>query len=277
MGLDNNSILSGHLGVTVHWSDSRQAVPVKRRIMTGLQPTWIDEVFTRRAAIGAPDIQYTDMMKKRIPVVTPSTEAAKKVNKNAYSNIVAPNDYAAKVWKALVDAGFPGSSINFVYAMCYMESGHWSNGPARKDNNPGNIMWYKGKTKGTYIPANGTYAIHFKNLNQFADELYKTLSKGANPLGATTLEEYVSRLAANHYFGDGDATAYLESMRTAMDDLDQANTKYMDQWRDKQIKQRGLDPGNSTGIIAWMKAHPIWTGVIAATGGILVIKTITRR
>lgn len=271
MGLSNDTILSGHLGLNLSWSGDhhhrhfRGSVPVPAD-----DRDWLTKYYGRAPAkVGKGfKIEYTDMMKKKIPVITQSTESPKKINKNAISNLVAPKDYAARLWKALTDYGFPGNSINFVYAMCYMESGHWSNGPARKDNNPGNIMWYPGKTKGTYIPDNKTYVIHFNNLDQFAAELYKTLSKGANPLGATTLEDYVRRLGANGYFGTADPTAYLQAMRGAMDDLDAENSKYADTWREKQVKQRGNDPGNDK------KKWPWWGYALAGLGGLIIIKKV---
>ena len=273
MGLNNSDTISGHVGIAAYWSGGHHHAP--RRMNTIPLPVpqlghWMDELFKRPQG-RAGKIEYTPMMSKKIDTITPGTEGAKKLNKSSYSNAIKPGDYAAKVWKALTNYGFPGNSIDFVYTMCYMESGHWTNGPALKDNNPANIMWYKGKVKGTFIQDNGTYAIHFKNLDEFAAELYKTLSKGSNPLGATTLEDYVHRLAINNYFGEESESSYLEKMKDAQGALDSDNSKYQDLYTKKEIEKAHPD-----GILAWMKAHPVITGIGLAAVGLVVIKSVLK-
>lgn len=271
MGLSNDTILAGHLSIGINWGGGGHP----RQVVDATRTSFLDD-FVKRPAI-AGKIEYTDMIHNKLDVITPGTEGAKKVNKSAYSNAVAPGDYAARVWKALTQYGFPGNSIDFVYAQCYMESGHWTSNAAKKDLNPGNIMNYPGSgyKNGTYIPSNKTYVIHFRTLDEFAAELYKTLNKGSYPLLATTLEDYVKRVIDNGYSSRDNYTSYLRKMQVAMDALDSDNQKYADKYQKQESKK---DKDRSRGsFIDWMKQHPIITGVTVTLGGLIVLKTLARR
>lgn len=191
-------------------------------------------------------------------------EAMLQQNDKPHGTATVLTGTAGEVWKALVNAGIPDPPLKFVFILCYMESGGFTNGPSRNDYNPGNIMWYPGMTKGTYVAANRTYAIHFRNFDEFARELKKTLSKGARPIGADTLTDFVHRLKLNNYMGNESEASYLAKMRGA-----QQRLRLQGQLQD-DANQTVTDSGrNKKKLSVW-----VWVGVAAA--GVLVIRGISK-
>lgn len=170
--------------------------------------------------------------------------------------------YGKKVWTALQLALFPAAAMNYVYVMLYMESGGWQNTPTRKDNNPGNIMYYKGGKKGVYVAANKTYAAHFTTLNQFAGKLYQVLNKGAYPLKAVSLEDFVHRLKLNNYFGKQSESSYLAAMLATAKKLGMVDS-YKQAMTKKMVAMN--DPKNPGKIVGW---------VLIGVSALVVIKVI---
>lgn len=179
-----------------------------------------------------------------------------------YNAIFAP---ARKVHTALISAGLKEPAATFGMYQAYHETGAFKDPKFTQHNNASGIMYagQKGATKGT----NG-YA-WFNSLASWAAAMKHEATKGTNPAGATTIEDYVTRLHNNHYFTDS-VSNYLSGMKRARlvlaaipaADAADGTTDY------------NPDTGISTPKkdLGWFAKHPIWDGVILTVGGILIIK-----
>lgn len=243
---------------------------------------WLDTYYGRMGDPGATGpgtqpITYTGMS-TQIPITTTASNPipvdqkaivnqAKQqaLDKAAPANVATKiTGYGLNVYNALKTAGFKDPALQFVYLMCYMESGAWTNGPTVKDNNPGNIMMYKGATKGTYIAANKTYAAHFASLSQFAAKLYSLLSRGSRPVDATDLTDFVHRLKGIDYFGKQSESSYLSAMQGAAQRLrliaDLDNDTHQ-----KIVKDAGV----------LKTINPLWY-LAAGVGGLILLNNLTK-
>ena len=121
-----------------------------------------------------------------------------------------PKGTAGQVWNALKGVGLDGDLLQWAFIQLYMESAGFSNGPASKDNNPGNIIWFKGQRRGVYMPGNKTYATHFNTLADFARVYNQLLNKApGRPIAATSLADFAHRLKLNNYYGAESESSYL--------------------------------------------------------------------
>lgn len=220
-------------------------------------------------------IKYTPgFEKKKLEVVTQPGYApiaeGQGIDRNTSSiladktGLMPLKGYAGQLVQALKDAGISGPVLDFALVQLYMESAGFSNGPARKDNNPGNITWYKGVKKGVYMPANKTYAAHYDSLQQFAGAYLQLLSKGARPLDAATLEDFAHRLKLNNYYGKESEASYLQKLQGTAARLNQLAVFY--KATDKKMS-KDAHP-------SWWKKHPLLTGLILAAGAVVVIKAV---
>jgi len=236
---------------------------------------WLDTYYGR---VGQPTLQpiaYTaDANKYHAAITTqasqlPITEQ-QGTDKNAAAiftsktvDLSNAKGAAGEVYKALSGAGFPAGILNWVFALCYMESGGFSNTLFKKDNNPGSIMMYAGAEQGTYVPSNGTYAAHFKNLDQFAAKLYSIMSSGARPVAAADLQDFVHRLKLNNYFGKESEASYYNKLLATMNRLKLLDVTY------KLADKKMLKDSHPQKI-------PTWEWIVLAAAGLLVIRGISR-
>lgn len=263
-----------------HWLEDiygRVGEPVTERIRRELIDAQKKLGKKKQAEYGNSPIKYTSAMDKPLHYATPASETAVAItDERRYASVFnskqRPKGYGGRVWDSLTRAGFIFPNLNFTYAMLYMESGKWTNRPALIDNNPGNIMWYPGAKKGVYVAANKTYAAHFDNLDKFALQLAYELRKGANPLGAQTLEDFVHRLKLNNYFGKESEESYYRKVKGALNDLgiwpDMTNPGQglKDLMRGKEKDYTPKKPFKM----------PIWGWVLVGVGGLVVLKNVTK-
>jgi len=117
----------------------------------------------------------------------------------------------------LANAGLPSNVIDFAAAQVLFETANLKSHISKADYNLSGIKWinkpYQKATKGSAAPEGGNYA-HYASYNAWATDFKRVLSIGGNnsPLNATSIEDYVSRLVANHYFTSSPA-AYLAGLK----------------------------------------------------------------
>ena len=177
------------------------------------------------------------------------------------------------LWAALQGAGFDGNPLQYAFVLCYMESGGFANTLAKKDNNPGSITFVNqpGATKGSYMAANKTYAAHFNSLADFARDLHRILSlPPGHPIQAVNLKDFVHGLKLNKYMGKESEASYMKKMQATAQRLAIVQDLQTD------ADQKVVMPSSGGGLFAWMKSHPIWTGVGAAGLGVLVVKNVSK-
>jgi hypothetical protein len=253
---------------------------------------WLD-VYYRRGKIGGPTdqgvnvpglqpIAYTPMANAPLAITTSSTAAATPVSSAARKEVAAQQTAnkaaanepykltgtSATVYNTLLAAGFTLPSIDYVFLMCYMESGAWQNSFMKKDHNPGNIIFVhqQGATKGGYMAANKTYAAHYATLTDFAHDLMRVLSKPPGfPLQATSLSDYVHRLKLNGYFGKESEASYLAKMKGAAQRL-RIIVKLKD-----DTDQKIVMPKHN-----FFKDHPVLAGAAIVVGVLVVGKVVSR-
>jgi hypothetical protein len=241
---------------------------------------WLDQpnigtVKKKKAApapAALPPIAYTSMMSEKLPAV--SAEAYRPIaiqqsfDKNSAYTFAGQDTKGlpGDTMKALVKAGFRGDVLKWVFAMLFLESGGFTNSLSLRDNNPGSIMWYKGQQKGTWIPSNKTYGIHFDSLDDFAAMLYRMLSSKSRPIDASSLEDYVHRLKIDNYFGTQSEQSYYDRLAGVVKRLGDMNTIYKNS--DKVIREQ-THKDQSKGLKWWQ-----W-GLIGV-GTVVVIRTIAK-
>lgn len=215
--------------------------------------------------------------------LTQQVTATLKNAYNAANNVADPllqKVYAAatQVHNALVAAGLGEPAASFATYQVYHETGAFTSELYKKHDNDSGIKYagQKGATKG----ANG-YS-YFNSVAAWAAAMKHELTKGSNPAGAITLEDYVKRLKANKYFGDS-VSNYLSGLKRArlvLKILPAADRAGNDAGT---IQQRAdLDiPGSHdyskdpTGIMDKFNALPMWAKVgVGAVGLIMVVRVI---
>ena len=242
---------------------------------------WLDIYYTRTRGVGKADgITYSSPtygQQKMSPVTQSSNmPIAEQQGKDANTAAITTGTrdksgqlvlkgYAGDLYTALDEAGLPARILQWAIPQLYMESGGYSNGPAVKDNNPGNIIWFAGQQKGVYMPANKTYATHFKDLDAFAKVYYQLLTKGpGNPADATSLEDFVHRLKLNGYYGKESEASYLKKMQNTMSRLNMLDKTY------KAATKKMMADSHPP----FWKQHPYLAGGLAVLGALVVVKII---
>jgi hypothetical protein len=216
------------------------------------------------------------MMKKQLPAV--NLEAYRPIaikqsidKKSAYTFAgEETTGYPGELMAALKATGFSGNVLLWVYALCFLESGAFSNSLAVKDNNPGSIMYYQGGKRGTYIAANKTYGAHFDNLDAFADKLYRIMSSGARPVDATSLEDFVHRLKLNNYYGSQSEKSYYDSLLAVINRLKLLKELYVK--GDAVVQKKTHEEINKKKKkgLAW------WQWGLIGVGSLVVLRTVTK-
>jgi hypothetical protein len=97
--------------------------------------------------------------------------------------------------------------MTYMLSQCLVESGLFTSAPssfAWADNNPANIQASPNAT----VPESYTGSSRFvtyNNLNDFLTDYIRTLSWGAQPIAATSLNDFWNRLVTNNFFGTTNA------------------------------------------------------------------------
>lgn len=183
------------------------------------------------------------------------------------------NRYLVNSWgqiSNLLDvAGIPSSVNPWAVAQVMFETNGLKSHISRADLNLSGITWinkpYQRATRGSKKPEGGYYA-HFASYSDWARDFARILSIGGQnaPIHAGSLEDYVSRLAANHYFTSSPGP-YLQGLKlilAAAGKLQVQQAKELDKARNPPKED------------SWFKQHPLATGILLAVGGVFVIKVI---
>lgn len=131
-------------------------------------------------------------------------------------------EQATRAWEAgtaLKSLGLDDERIAWVMAQIAFETGHYKNTGAIVDNNLSGIKYFgqPGATPGSKAPTSeGTnpYA-HYSTILDWAKDylrIMKTVGK-YRPLEASSVEEFVTRLKKNGYFG-GDLSNYTRGVKS---------------------------------------------------------------
>jgi len=236
----------------------------------------------------------------------PSGQAPARTGKNEAARALTPGALAEQLIDVANDflaVGFPPGQMVITYALAQtmLESDWMTSRVANVDNNYSGIQWinkpYQNATKGSPIPASegkGFYA-HFSTFRDWAKNYLRILSLNTGgqgrPIDATTAQQFVDRLKANHYFtSDNYYFAFNAALRKVGDAL-----RYR-QGQDQQFRQqynsgqrtftetagKGLtsnaefDLGRETNKIQqYIKDHPFKSVGIALLG-LLIIKEVIK-
>jgi len=126
------------------------------------------------------------------------------------------NNNAKFIFDLLQSRGIVQPALAFAVAQCYFETAGWTNGGFKYGNNASGIDFnhQEGATKSNR--ADGT--ADFKTWDYWAKAMVHELTKGANPSGAQTVEDYVARLRANKYF-TSNPVAYTAGIKRSLKNL----------------------------------------------------------
>lgn len=119
---------------------------------------------------------------------------------------------ATKIHNALVAAGVPEPGASYATYQSYHETGGWpSNYVLYWQHNNGsgiNFAKQRGATRGA-----GGYA-WFNSFQDWINAFVHEITKGSNPAGAQSIEDYAARLKSNGYYTDS-ASNYLYGLKGA--------------------------------------------------------------
>lgn len=237
---------------------------------------WLDQM-DRERVIGKVKPGISETVRKQI-------EAAAKVKKAGggkmaqelammdpeYTRIYLETN---KIIAAMKRQGIANDVLAWVVYQTAHETNNYKSDLYLKHHNASGIKFagQKGAVKGT----NG-YAWFPGGLNDWATSMKYEITKGSNPAGAKSMQEYVQRLKQNGYFQDT-LENYYNGLARAEGVIKKKPAAYVKALADQKefaakFKQDLQDIDKDT---SWFKKHPIWTGVIAAVGGIVVIKAVT--
>lgn len=130
-------------------------------------------------------------------------------NENARAKTIsALYEQLRYIYAAMLQAGFPAGIVT-TYAMAQImhESDWMTSNLGNVDNNYAGIKFVNqpGATPGIKSPEGGNYA-HYDSFGAFLADYKRVLSLNTGgkgkPIDATTAQQFVERLAANHYFTD---------------------------------------------------------------------------
>ncbi len=127
---------------------------------------------------------------------------------------LTPAIQQGKIVLGLMSSRLPATAAQFATYQSYFETAAFAADLWKLHNNGSGIKFagQKGAVKG----ANGfAWFPGADGRSNWADAFKHELTKGSNPAGAKTLEDYVSRLQANHYFGNDNPNTYLSGLKRA--------------------------------------------------------------
>jgi uncharacterized FlgJ-related protein len=119
---------------------------------------------------------------------------------------------------ALKNIGLDNERISWVMGQIAFETGHYKNTGALKDNNLTGIKYFgqSGASAGSPAPANegkNPYA-HYDSIDSWAKDYLRIMNNVGKyrPLEASSVDEFVTRLKKNGYFG-GDLNSYIKGVK----------------------------------------------------------------
>lgn len=230
---------------------------------------WLDEGYAMRMGKADPPVKkgISDKVFQQLQDAYNKKQADNKPAEAALKYVYGNGN---RIQAALLAAGIRQPTAIFGMYQAYHESKAFKDPKYLKYNNPSGLKFagQKGATKGA-----NNYA-YFDNLANWAAAMKHEYTKGSNPAGARTIEEFVSRLQNNGYFEDS-YDNYLHGLTRArlilrtMPAADAAdNTTVYDP--NTGISTQKKDEGKGS----WFKLHPIWTGAIVAVGAVVAIKAV---
>lgn len=148
-----------------------------------------------------------DLFRKQVKAAIKSTPPPVKVNNDVVNRVYA---FANKVQQALRRAGVPEPALSYAIYQTYFETAAYTNAGVKQYNNYSGIK-FAGQ-KGAKLGPNG-YAV-FDSIDDWARSMKHEITKGSNPAGAKSLEEYAQRLKANRYF-ESDLGQYTAGLKRA--------------------------------------------------------------
>jgi hypothetical protein len=165
--------------------------------------------------------------------VTKQLQQAYKAQQNTQDPVVSKvYQEANKVLAALTAAGIGQPAASYALYQAYHETGAFKSPLYLQHNNASGIKFagQKGAVKGT-----SGYAWWPGGLSGWAAAIKHELTKGANPAGAATLEDFAARLKTNKYYQDSvsNYTSGLKSARLVLKDFPAEG-------------RAGYDPGTNT-------------------------------
>jgi len=179
---------------------------------------------------------------------SPSSAAPPKTGKNEAARALTPGALAEQLIDVANDflaVGFPKGQMVITYALAQtmLESDWMTSRVANVDKNYSGIQWinkpYQNATKGLPIPASEgkAYYAHYPIFRDWAKDYLRVLSLNTGgqgrPIDATTAQQFVDRLKANHYFtSDNYYNAFNAALRKVGDGL-----RYR-QEQDQQFRQQ---------------------------------------
>ncbi len=206
------------------------------------------------------------------PVVTPGN-----ANNPQDALLIYTYAQANKVHDALLRAGLSEPAASYGTFASYHETRAYSNAGAKQYTNYSGIKFanQNGATKGP----NG-YAV-FRTIDDWAKAYAHELTKGKNPAGATSLEDFAARLKANGYYEDSLAnyTMGLKRARLVLKILPAADggvTKYRASDEDRASGGDLTDPAKPVSeITEWWGRVP-WYGKvgIGTAAGLIILAAV---
>lgn len=139
---------------------------------------------------------------------TPATPATTVTVDPVIAHVYAE---ATKIHDLLKARGISEPGASYATYQVYFETGAFSSPLYIQHNNASGIKFEK--QKGAVQGANG-YAYWPDGLDGWADAFKHEITKGANPAGAVSLEDYVARLKKNSYM-EASAASYLTGLQRA--------------------------------------------------------------
>jgi hypothetical protein len=186
-----------------------------------------------------------------------------------------------QITRLLSNAGLTQPVLDWAYAQAAFETAGFTHIPAKNDFNLSGITWlnkpYQDATKGRPKPDDkGHYYAKFANFNKWATDFVRILNLGQNkPINATSMPDYVNRLAANGYFDTRkkDAKAnYLRGMQFYLSLVPKSK-----EIRSEIITKSIDDRKSNEGFAGWWNRREWYEkgGLILTT--VLLINNITKK
>lgn len=203
MGLSNDAVMSGH-----QWlHQARASHPFRGSVpVPAPHRHWLDEFYDRKATVGFNILNPFDLYKGYKAGVDTLTNKPLPAAKNTPIPTVT-NDpvlmpiYAAadRIYQLLRSQGLSERAATFGMYQVYFETQAFTSPLYRLHNNASGIK-YAGQRGAVKGPAPMHYAFFPNGLEDWARAEKHELTKGRNPAGAATIEDFAARLKANGFY-----------------------------------------------------------------------------
>ena len=258
MGLSNEAVLAGHIGLNLDWSGGS----APRKVVDPTKLSFLDNYFTR-----------------------PATKMGATIDSDKIPNPKAPHLdqdlYMAE--RAMLKAGIPKRIFAYTLAQILHETNDFKSPLATRGWNWSGIKYSKWAHDNVDAFNDKGYA-GYRTLDGWATDYYRILNLApGHPFAATTAQEFLDGLYSNKYFTapkDTYGAALNRKLKIANAFINRASEKTSDIAKDvaNQNKRDDANANKGTGNMwDWMKAHPMLTGVGLTFIGIIGLKAITHR